>query len=842
MQWRHDAWELLNRLGRREEASDQALALCRAGIATDPQLHSLIRRSESFPIALPEGDDPEKLFDNGLGMARWYFTQQDFDKAREALRAEMREDRPGRPAALALQGRLLAETQSIEEIPAWHAQCDERTERFANYWAALGTYFFDLRQYEASARALLEAVYRDPTDRVAFQRLSKVFGSIDRPDEGQQFRFRGIKIYETERMSSKLLESGDPVHRRDIARHLKLLDRPFELLQWTESVAPRATSQQKSDQLRAQIANQRSALLGVPESFTLASQSALIGLSRDDYDLTKAMESLIRSADRMRAPLRRDRIETLAKPSFVDVASAAGLQFQWYKDVEVDFDSIPIHESIGGGIAVVDYDMDGWPDLYLAQGSGDPPSERCTRSSELFRNHEGKFVARTEASHTEDFNYSSGLSAGDVNQDGFPDLYLGALGRNRLLINNGDGTFRDATDGMGQFPDRFSTSLAIADINGDAIPDLFESNYIMMDGAFALPRQGPDGKPILPGPLDHVADFDRWFENLGDGSFGVYDVREEVSEKPGTSLGVIITDFDGDGSNEVFVGNDMRPNHYLQHAGGNRLVNVADARGVANGFQGIPNGCMGIAAADFNRDGSLDMHVTNFIGESNNLFLQTSVGAFTDFAIRYGIEQTSSPMVGFGTKAIDVDRNGWTDLLATNGHIFDTSRIGRTDEAFRMPPQLMVNHGRTFESVEVEGGYWASAYLGRAMASVDYNRDGRIDVVISHLDRPVALLENRTVTPGQSIQLELVGTVSERDAIGTRVVVNAAGQEFSGWVTGGDGYFASDEPVIELGLGNVRSIDSVQVFWPSGARQEFDGLEVGSRYLIVEGREDPLKR
>ncbi len=435
--------------------------------------------------------------------------------------------------------------------------------------------------------------------------------------------------------------------------------------------------------------------------------------------------------------------------------------------------------------------MDGWPDVYFAQGSGDPPTDQCTRSNVLVRNLHGRFAETTTEARAADYNYSSGLASGDVNQDGFPDLLLGSLGHNRLLINNGDGTFRDATDRLGQFEDRFTASLAIADINGDGLPDLFETNYVEMEGGFALPETGADGKPVLPGPLSHYAGIDRWLENQGDGSFQIHEITREIA-LPGTSLGIIVTDFDADGSNDVYVGNDMRANHLLVHAGENQFANVADGKGIANGYRGVPNGCMGISAADFNRDGLIDLHITNYYNESANLYIQTGGGLFTDIAIRYGIDKFSYPFVGWGTKAIDIDRNGWLDLIVTNGHIFDTRIYGK-EKYFQMPPQMLMSKGRRFELTEVDddSGYWQDIYLGRAMASLDFDRDGSIDFLIGHMDKPVALLHNQTQTDGNWIQLELVGTVTERDAIGTRVVVTAGGEQITHWVTAGDGYFCS---------------------------------------------------
>ncbi len=831
-EWRHHAWSLLNRVGRREEASRQADALCRAGQANEQELFSLLRRNDSFPFLLKEDESPKKYFQSGLGLARWYFTQRDYRRGLEELSQEYQAGFPT-PAAGALYGRLLAETQSYEEMPAWYAKCGKPVHQYADFWAALGTFFFDDHQFEASARALLEAVVRDPTDHLSVHRLAKVFDALGRPNEGDSFRQRGILIVQSKQDSETLIQSPSQLNaRKELTRKLVLLGRPFEALEWSLSMLPsNSANQQAIAAQRAAVANQRAALIRDDRAVRMAAESSLNGIDRAKFSLEPAIEKLRRDS----APTSKTKsseVETLAVPRLVNVARQVGLQFQWYQDREINLASIPIHEMMGGSIAVIDYDRDGWPDVYLAQGSGDPPTDACTRSSVLFRNVAARFEAVTSMAQCDDFNYSSGIAAGDVNQDGFTDLFLGSLGHNRLLINNGDGTFGDATENLGDVADRFTSSLAIADVNGDALPDLFEAIYIEMEDGFSLPEVGPDGREILPTPLSHYAQSDRWYENLGNGSFQVREISEEIAIA-GTSLGVVVTDFDSDGTNEIFIGNDARPNHFLVQAGGNRFENMADAKGVANGFGGAADACMGIATGDFNRDGTLDLSITNFSKESSNLFLQAG-GGFTDFAARYGIDALSVGYVGFGTKAVDIDRNGWLDLIVTNGHVFDRRSEG---EPLQMPPQVLINRGNRFDQVAVDddSGYWDNAFLGRSMAIIDYDRNGAIDLLVGHLDQPLALLDNQTRSTGDWIQFELVGAVSERDAIGTRVVLTAGDEQQSAWVTAGDGYLCSDQPIIDFGLGKNRGIDRVEIFWPSGIRQTFGSLQPNRRYLIVEG-------
>lgn len=261
---------------------------------------------------------------------------------------------------------------------------------------------------------------------------------------------------------------------------------------------------------------------------------------------------------------------------------------------------------------------------------------------------------------------------------------------------------------------------------------------------------------------------------------------------------------------------------------------------------------MGIAAGDFNRDGTLDLHVTNFIRESSNQYLQTGGGGFTDFAARYEITKLSEPFVGFGAKAIDFDRNGWLDLLITNGHVFDLRHDG---EPLQMPPQLLFNYGDRFRPVSVvdPSGYWDREYVGRSIATADFDRDGSMDVLVGHLDQPLALLHNRTGWPedgvprdplqtGNWIQFELVGTASERDAIGARVTLTMGNEQLVAWVTAGDGYFCSDQAIIDVGLGQDREIQTAEVVWPSGRQQTFVSPRPGRCYLVVEGEAEIYPR
>ncbi|QDT10308.1 ASPIC and UnbV [Planctomycetes bacterium K23_9] len=835
--WRQQLWALLNRFGRRQEACQQADQMCREGYLNRKLLISLIRRGDSFPLAIGT-DTPADFFYPGLGTARWYFSQGEFKKALEHLSkeasAEFQSD-----AARALYGRLLAESQATDEVNHWYGQTNKETQAFSDYWVALGIVFFDQQRFEASSRALLEAIYIDPTDDDACHRLARVLDALERREDAATIREHAIRNAELKSLAKRLsLDQPQPELTVGLPEMLVDLGRPFEAIGWALLDLPPG-NQAKATSLRQQLAFLRSK----PETSSMASEVAIAQINRDELEMDDAIQKLAAesqaAADASDDPggLSGNRLPPqLVEPDLKNVATEKGLVFQWYHAPEIDLKSIPLHEFMGGAIAVGDYDRDGWPDLYMGQGSGEPPLENCTRSNQYFRNIGGRFIDQTESAGAADFHYSVGIAAGDVNQDGFVDLYLGALGDNKLLINNGDGTFHDATTTLGPASPQFTSSVAIADLTGDARPEIFEGVYVEMEGGFRLPEEDESGREVMPGPNDFYAEVDRWYQNLGDGDFKIRSLDREAIE-PATALGLIVTDTDADGRNEVFISNDARPNHLLVGFDGSTVSNIAAPSGLAFGWRGFSDSCMGIASGDFNRDGRIDLSITNFSDESNNLFLQGNSGVFTDRARQYQLDALTFPYVGFGTKAIDFNRDGWIDFFISNGHVFDQrSRGGK----FAMPPQVILNQESGFVSPPVAGDsdYLQGNYVGRSVAKFDFDRDQDLDLVVGHLDAPYALLESRTIKQGASLQLVLVGTQCERAATGTRVVVTAGGQQFTSWVAAGNGYLCSDETMLDFGLGRVDKIDSIEVNWVSGEQQTFADVSVNQRLLIVQGQQD----
>jgi hypothetical protein len=330
-----------------------------------------------------------------------------------------------------------------------------------------------------------------------------------------------------------------------------------------------------------------------------------------------------------------------------------------------------------------------------------------------------------------------------------------------------------------------------------------------------------------------------------DGSFRKWRIPE-VDARLG--FGVVIANFDSKNGNDCFIANDGDFNHFWSSSKAEtpdetstfELIESANVRGCNIGRDGNSQACMGVASGDFNGDGTLDLHVTNYYGEAVNLFMQTNSGFFSDEERKYGLHDASFSVLGFGTQATDIDHDGWLDLCVLNGHVNDERKKGIP---FQMKPQLFRGGASGFvvQDPKPLGVYWSQPHLGRTLAILDWNRDGRMDFAGTYLDRPISLLENKTLnnntqSTGNWVQLELVGSTSERDAIGATVLARVGERTLTAWNTAGDGYMCSNEPLVHLGLGSAKLIDELVVTWPSGTTQRFPNVATDRRYLLIEGQ------
>lgn len=530
---------------------------------------------------------------------------------------------------------------------------------------------------------------------------------------------------------------------------------------------------------------------------------------------------------------------------FRDVADEIGLKFQFENGSLPNLQLGHLFETTGGGVGVIDFDSDGWPDLYFAQG-GDWRNETSSlqQSNKLVRNLQGGSAQEiTNLAGLESFEYSHGICIGDYNSDGFADLYVCQLRGNRLYENQGDGTFFDVTDESKTIGNEWSLSAAFADLNNDGLSDLYVVNYLDRTEAEKSPCY-TKGSPRACPPKMFAGVQDKFYLNAGDGTFLDVSHPSGIGEYTGKGMGIVAADFDEDGLIELFVGNDGEENFFFQSSANNRsrlplFEQDAMLLGVATTGRGEKQATMGIAAGDLNDDGRLDLLTTNFYQEPMTFYAQSSVGNFADQTARAGrIIHESEEMLGFGVQLLDPDLDGDLDAVVANGHVDRSSVTGEPDG---MLPQLFINTGEASflqSNPATTGEYFQKRTLGRAVAKLDWNRDGHQDLCFTHIDAPVALLLNETNSGNKYLCLKMIAVEGDRSAIGTTVKIRCGDKTWSQQVTSGDGYLVSNEKQLVFGLGKSKTIDEIQIKWNSGKVNSFKNLESNKKFYCIENREN----
>ena len=521
----------------------------------------------------------------------------------------------------------------------------------------------------------------------------------------------------------------------------------------------------------------------------------------------------------------------------VDVTAAAGLQFRHNSGAH---GGKLLPETLGAGCAFFDYDADGWQDVLLVNGMDWPGHKKQRSTLRLYRNNRnGTFSDVTRAAGLDVELYGMGVAAGDFNNDGFPDLLITCVGQNRLFRNTGKGTFVDVTRASGlDGRAAFSTSALWFDFDGDGLLDLFVCNYVKWSAEHDV-FCSLDGKQKAYCTPEAYRGETCWlFRNRGDGRFEDVTATCGIFDSSSKSLGVALIDVDHDGWPDLFVANDTQPNKLYRNQRNGTFKDVALGAGLALSQDGKARAGMGVDAADFDNSGRAGVAITNFEGEMIGLYRAQVSGQYQDVATPAGVGFASRNRLGFGCVFADIDLDGTLDLVVANGHIDDTVRNIRGNVGYAQPAQLFLNQGNgTFRDVaEAAGGGFIQPRVGRGLAFGDFDRDGDVDLLMTVNNGPAALFRNDRAAENRSLRFTLVGTKSNRDAIGASVRVVHGGTTQSRLVKSGSSYLSQSELPVTFGVGKRDRVDTVVVNWPSGRTEEFKNVASGKGYRCVEGK------
>lgn len=523
---------------------------------------------------------------------------------------------------------------------------------------------------------------------------------------------------------------------------------------------------------------------------------------------------------------------------FTDITEQAGISFRHVSSPEKKY----IVESMSGGVALFDYDNDGYLDIYLVNSlTVDMVKARQKTRSQLYHNNgDGTFSDVTDKAGVGDIGWGMGVAIGDYDNDGFDDIYVTCLGPNHLLHNNGKGAFTDVTQKAGVADPRWSAGASFVDYDNDGKLDLFVSNYVDFD-VNNLPEFGKGrscqfkGIPVQCGPRGLKGAGDSLYHNNGDGTFTDVSKKAGVSDPDGYyGLGVICSDFDEDGLVDIFVANDSTPNFLYHNNGDGTFKEIGFGSGTAVNENGSEQGSMGVTLGDYDHDQRLDLFITNFDDDYNTLYRNDGKGSFTDVSYAAKIAALSLPYVGWGTKFFDYDNDGWVDLLVVNGHVYPQLPTYRQRNFVHHN-----NHDGTFTEVGAQlGSSFAEKRTGRGAAFGDIDNDGDVDVVINNLDGPPQVLRNDGGSVNNSILIKTIGVKSNRDGIGARVKVVAGDLIQIDEVHSGDSYLSQSDLRLPFGVGKATKIDLIEVHWPSGAVDKVTGVSVNKIVSIKEGQGD----
>ena len=768
------------------EDDQRAISLARVYLAT--RSGELERaKSELVACAGRWPDDPEIL----KSWLDWAIAADDFETARKA--AERLPDR-------------LFDAPAIRELRAWfaHKRHDDRAER----------------------THLDELIALDPARPAALSRLAELAQQAGDLKTAVKLRRRKTELDAALDQYGRLYrEDRYAEHLSELGRLAEGLGRRLEARGFWEilSIQDPADIKAKTALDRIKSSDQTTR----PESGTLAQR------------LTDELHH-IASANLSRAPELRPGPRARS-PRFDDRAIESGLATFIQRNGESANRQLP--ETFSGGIALLDFDGDGFIDVYCVQGGSFPPGKTSVPCSDkLFRNlGDGRFEDVSNQSRVATFEggYGHGVTVGDYDNDGKPDLFVTRWRSYALYRNCGNGRFEDVTASSGLGGDRdWPTSSAFADLDNDGDLDLYVCHYGEWNAASPRVCHDPAGQiTIVCDPRTVKALPDHVFRN-DRGKFTDVTSEAGIIDRDGRGLGVVAADLDRDGLVDLFVANDSTANFLFRNQAGFRFEEIGHEAGVAANAQGGYQAGMGVACGDLDGDGLPDLAVTNFYGESTSFFHNLGGGLFADHTSVIGLTAPSRYVLGFGVAFLDANNDGRLDLLTANGHVSDTRPLF----PYAMPPQLYLGEqdGRLIE-VKAEGGPpFQQSYVGRGLATGDLDNDGRVDAVMVAQNEPIVYFQNEITPPGgHYVSFQLEGRKSNRDGVGAALTIICGSLKQFRQRTGGGSFQSASDPRLHFGVGDSKHVDSVEIRWPSGQVDVYHNLETGRTYRVIEGAKSP---
>jgi hypothetical protein len=526
--------------------------------------------------------------------------------------------------------------------------------------------------------------------------------------------------------------------------------------------------------------------------------------------------------------------------TFRDITQQSGIHFTHNNGA---FGKKFLPETLGPGVAFIDYDNDGWPDIFLVNGMDWPGHAQKHTTPKLYHNnHDGTFTDVTHKAGLDVEMYGMGVAVGDYDNDGFDDLFVTALGQSRLFHNNHNGTFTDVTQKAGLTgPRELSTSAAWVDYDKDGRLDLVVGNYVQwtQESDLYCTLDGKNKSYCTPESYKGTAA--RLWHNRGDGTFEDVTRKAGLGEPTSKTMGIAVLDYDNDGWPDLLFSNDTQPNKLYRNNGNGTFSEKGVIAGVAFSEDGVARAGMGVDASDYDHSGYPSVMITNFSNQMLSLYHNEGKGLFVDEAPQSAIGRATLLTLGFGCFFFDYDLDGWPDIFIANGHIDPEIQKVQANVKYAMPPHLFRNLGKgKFEEVtNAMGSAFIAPRVGRGAAYADINNDGRLDLLLSTNGGPVYLFRNEahgSVAANRSLRLKLVGTKSNKDGIGAIVRVTSGGDTQTQVLRSGSSYLSSSELILTFGLAQRDKAESIEIHWPSGQVDYLSSVAVGQTISVTEGK------